>query len=149
MGVGGRAQMAGFLLGTLLVAPWTGGCVSLARSEIGSAPTPEVVAQLEEGTSFGDVLATCGVPFEIIEQPDGRLLVYRERHYRFRRVGFEPALLVGLVDITGALRAALANLKLVFEWGRVEERRLVVLFDRDERLLAVAYRDVDGARGGG
>lgn len=129
--------------GLLLFSVLAGGCVSLARSEIGSAPEATSVAQLRKGVSFQEVVEICGVPLETIQQREGRLLIYRERHYRFRRFGFDPGLVAGFVDITGVLRAALANLKLVLEWGRVEERRLVVLFDRDDRLAAVAYRDVE------
>jgi hypothetical protein len=122
---------------------FAGGCISLARSEIGSAPEAASVAQLRKGASFQDVIEICGVPMETIQQREGRLVIYRERHYRFRRIGFDPGLVAGFVDITGLLRAAIANLKLVLEWGRVEERRLVVLFDRDDRVSAVAYRDVE------
>jgi hypothetical protein len=135
-----RPRVLSLLCASLVLA--SSGCVSLARSEIGSAPPPETVARLEVGASFEEVIDTCGVPLETIEQPDGRLLIYRERHYQFRRFGFEPGLVIGLVDITGIVGAALANLNLVLEWGEVDERRLVVLFDPEKRMSAFAYRDV-------
>jgi hypothetical protein len=138
-----RTDSAALISGLLLLSLFAGGCISLARSEIGSAPEAASVAQLRKGASFQDVIEICGVPMETIQQREGRLVIYRERHYRFRRIGFDPGLVAGFVDITGLLRAAIANLKLVLEWGRVEERRLVVLFDRDDRVSAVAYRDVE------
>ena len=138
-----RIDSAALLSGILFLSLFAGGCISLARSEIGSAPEAASVAQLRKGASFQDVIEICGVPMETIQQREGRLVIYRERHYRFRRFGFDPGLVAGFIDITGLLRAAVANLKLVLEWGKVEERRLVVLFDRDDRVSAVAYRDVE------
>jgi len=129
----------------LIALLWMG-CVSVARSEIGSAPEPSAIAGLSPGSTFDDVIAACGVPLETIVQPDGRLLIYRERHYTFRRLGFEPGLLAAFIDVTGFLRAAVANLELVLEWGQVAERRLVVLFDDEDRVAAIAYRDLAGDR---
>lgn len=144
-----RDRLLIYLLVVIWIAPVVGGCVSIAKSEIGSVPSPQVVAELQKGAALAEVVSTYGVPIETIVQPDGILFIYRERHYRLRRVGFEPGLIAGGVNVTGILGAVLANLKLVFEWGKVEEGRLVVLFDEDERLAAVAYRGVgvlDGDR---
>jgi hypothetical protein len=138
-----RTGSAALLTGLLLSSLFAGGCISLAKSEIGSAPEPATVAQLRKGVTFEEVVEICGVPMETIYQREGILLIYRERHYRFKRFGFDPGLVAGLVDITGLVRTAVANLKLILEWGRVEERRLVVLFDRDDRVAAIAYRDVE------
>ena len=144
MGRNSRRLLATLLLlsGTLL----SSGCVSLARTQTGSAPASESIAALQKGASLGDVLALCGVPLQTLVQPDGLLLIYRERHYNFKRIGFEPSTVATFVDFTRFVREALANFKLVLQWGDVKERRLVVLFDEDERLLAYAHRDAEGNR---
>jgi hypothetical protein len=118
------------------------GCISLIETETGSAPGPEAVERLRKGASLDVVLEICGAPVQTVAQPDGLLLVYRERHYDFKRVGFEPGIVASLVDFTGIIRTTLENMKLVFEWGVVVERRLVVLFDKQDRVSAIAYRDV-------
>ena len=141
-----RPSLGLVVVGLLLAANLLSGCVSLARTETGSAPEPAIEADLRRGASLAEVLALCGVPLETIVQPDGLLLIYRARYYDFKRMGFEPALLLGLVDFTGFVRAAFQNIKLVLEWGQVKERRLVILFDEEERVLAYAYRDSGDAQ---
>jgi len=139
-------RAVGVVVALLLAGNVLVGCVSLVRTETGSAPPPVVAAELRRGASLAEVLSKCGVPLETIAQPDGLLLIYRARYYDFKRMGFEPALLLGVVDFTGFARAILQNIKLVFEWGKVEERRLVVLFDENEQMVAHAYRDAGEAR---
>ncbi len=131
----------------LLVCSWiSGGCVSMARTETGSAPGDETVASLEKGASLDEVLALCGVPVQTLVQPDGLLLIYRERHFDYKRIGFEPSAATAFFDMTGLITEVLSNLKLVLQWGDIKERRLVILFDEDERLLAHAYRDTEEDR---
>ena len=122
------------------------GCTALVRTRTGVAPTRLQVSELKTGASLREVLELCGAPLETLVQPDGLLLVYRERYFNYTRVGFEPGLLVGAVDITGLVAGALSNLQLVLQWGFVSERRLVVLFDSDERVSAYAFRDRRGRR---
>jgi hypothetical protein len=135
-------RKGGALASALLVLS-VSGCISLVRTETGTVPPSSTVAGLQRGASLEEVLAVCGVPVQTLAQPDGLLLIYRERHYDFKRVGFEPAIAVVLIDFTGIVSTMLRNLKLVFEWGKVAERRLVVLFDEDDRLAAFAYRDLE------
>lgn len=125
----------------LLGSSSIGGCVALAKTETGSAPSAQVVSELGESATLNDVLSICGVPLETIVQPDGLLLIYRARYSDFKRVGFEPGVAIGLVDFTGIGRAILQNIKLVFEWGKVEDRSLVVLVGPEDRVIGLAYRD--------
>ena len=134
------------MVALLLACALASGCISLARIRTGVAPGRSEVLALQKGAGLHEVLSICGVPQETLVQPDGLLLIYRERQFDFRRVGFEPAGALSAVDISGLISTALSNLKLVLQWGDFSERRLVVLFGQDERLLAYAFRDGAGKR---
>ena len=138
----GPLRVAALVL--LLGAACASGCVSLIRVKQGSAPDASTVAGLQKGATLAEVLTLCGAPVEAVAQPDGLLLIYRERRYDLQRIGFDPSRGLGAVDASGVVANALGNLKLIIEWGEMVESRLVVLFDRDERVVAFAYRDEEG-----
>ena len=137
----GHAGLRGArLLVLTALAAVASGCFTLARTEAGSVPSSEAVAAIREGAALEAVVARLGPPLQMVDQADGLLLVYRERATVWRRIGIQPGLLLQLVDLSGVIGAAAANLSFVYEWGHVSERRLVVLFDEDERVETVAYR---------
>ena len=139
----GRSCRAAFLSAVAALGVAVGGCVSIAHTETGSAPPPEAVAGVREGEPIEDVVARLGVPLQTVDQANGKLIVYRKRDYVFRRLGFEPGVALRFVDVTGLVSSFIANVKLVLEWSDVDERRLVVLFDEEERVQAIAYRPGD------
>ena len=87
----GRRAIVFVVIGLVATGPWLGGCVTVAESEAGYVPSPARIAELRKGASFAEVIETCGVPVETFDQPDGKLLVYRNRLSLYRRIGFEPA----------------------------------------------------------
>jgi hypothetical protein len=93
-----------------------------------------------------DVLSSCGPPLEVWRQPEGLALVYRARRYAYDRVGLDPSRLLELLPLSNVAASALSNLRLTFEWGHTGEDRLVLVFDRDDRLTGLAYRGPDGRR---
>jgi hypothetical protein len=116
------------------------GCVTLSRTEQGTMPGAAAIAGLAPGARLDDVLAACGPPVEAWRQPEGLALVYRARHYAYDRYGFDPSRLLELLPISSVPATVLANLRLTVESGSVGEDRIVVVFDRDDRLTGVAYR---------
>ncbi len=121
-------------------------CVTLSRTDEGSFPSPAAVHELSQGMALRDVLASCGPPLEAWRQPEGLALVYRARGYAYERVGLDPSRMLELLPISNVAATALSNLRLTFEWGRRGEDRLVLVFDREDRLAGVAYRGRDGRR---
>ena len=122
------------------------GCVTLSRTEEGAFPAPAALRTLAKGMALRDVLAACGPPIEAWRQPEGLALIYRARRYDYDRFGLDPSRVLELVPVSSLAASALSNLRLTLERADLEEDRLVVVFDRDERVSGFAYRGRDGSR---
>lgn len=121
-------------------------CVTLSRTEEGAFPAPAALRALSQGMALRDVLESCGPPIEAWRQPEGLALVYRARRYEYDRLGLDPSRLLELLPISDLAATALSNLRLTVESGSTGEDRLVLVFDRDDRLTGLAYRGRDGRR---
>jgi hypothetical protein len=132
-----------FLCLLLALAP---GCVTLGRTKTGTMPPADAIEGLRKGEPLGAVVRRCGAPVEAHLHGGGLLILYRERRYDYDRLGLDPSRAVGYLGVNSAAGDALSNLKLVLERGTLAEDRLALLFDRDDRLVAIAYRGADGRR---
>ena len=139
----GARRVARFVVHMALVLS-SSACFTLARTEQGSAPSAAGVAEIRRGARLEYVIERLGAPVQTVEQREGLLLVYRAREFVWRRIGIQPGLLFQFVDPVGGVGAALSNLSFVYQWGDVSERRLVVLFDEEQRVETVAFRDQGG-----
>jgi hypothetical protein len=139
------AQTAAALgLGLALLS--TSGCYTMLRGVEEKAPSTESIRGLTVGAPVAEVLEQLGVPNETWAQPDGLLLVYRQRFYDYDRVGIDPSSTLRFIDVSQTTSGLLENLSLTLEWGRLTENRLALLFDPEQRLVTWAWRGRDGTR---
>jgi hypothetical protein len=145
---GGRRQRVFFLVSCVLsaAAAASGGCVTIGRTTTGSSPSAEATIGLNPGAPISLVLRRLGAPTETWRQPEGLILLYRKRTYDYDRLGFEPSRAIAILSLDPILGDALSNLKLTLERANLLEERVAVLFDRDNRVVAVAHRDCEGRR---
>jgi hypothetical protein len=134
------------VLALALVLAATSGCVTLTRASAGSMPPASAITSLRHGDALPSVLARCGSPLEVYRHAGGLLLLYRERRYAFDRLELDPARGLSYAGLSQVSLAAASNARLNLERGNAAEERLALLFDRDDRLAAIAFRGSDGRR---
>jgi hypothetical protein len=138
---------SGAAIGLVLGASVVAGCAALGRRTVGDVPPATAITSIPEGASVDEVLERLGAPLEYWMGPDGLLFVWREQRYDYDRLELDASEgLSSFLAVDPLVGTVLANLRLTLERGRLREQRVVVLFDRDGRVIAVAHRDGEGRR---
>jgi len=134
-----RKALAALALPALLAL---GGCVSVIHRNEGNDIDFEQVESLEVGvTTLAETLERLGSPLVYERNPDGLLVVYKTRRYRYVRYGFEPGRMVSVFPPAAPVADTLENFSVVVGHGKELEQRVAILFDSRFLVAAVAVSD--------
>lgn len=134
-----RARPCALALGALALLQ--AGCVTMIQVSAGNPIDPAAVARVQSGTPLPEVVATLGAPLEVQRHADGKLLVYRMTGRNTFRLGLDASQVLRFVDTTQLVSEVVGNFRLTIDRVHADEDRLVILFDLEDRVRAVGYRE--------